>query len=165
MAIQGNKNAEKHEEGIKEGGKPELVKQGKEIEKASREFVEGVSEVVEGAEGAETVAGEVGEKSGEGKKKASEKGIGGAAGTVTPVSGPPTIEIMCIQISTQIKKEIRMLEKEVKLLKKRGNFNAAKLNGVVAKIRELRDILANLAYVSVETLKGWWKKFVEGIII
>ena len=165
MADNVSKNTEKHEEIVKVAEKPEKTKHGeKEIKETSQEFVEGVSEVVEGT--AEFVEGEVGEVAREGKKKAPVTGIKGGGAIKTDSRGvPPTIEIMRIQIATQVKNEIRILEKEAAKLMSAGKFNPSKLNGVVAKIRELKDILANLAYATKETLKSWWMKFVKEISI
>ena len=165
MADKVAKNAEKHEEAVKAPEKQETIHHGgKEIKEASKELIEGISEVVEGAESSEFVEGDVSEKTREGKKKAPVTGIkGSSAVRAEDIAAPPTIEIMRIQISTQVKNEIRLLEKEAaKLLSGRAKFNPSKLNGVVAKIRELKDILANLAYVTSETLKGLWNKYVKG---
>lgn len=142
----------------------------KEIKKTSQEFIEGVSEVVEGAEAAEFAEGYVGEEIKEGKKIAPGGGAGGQAQAgvfdITQIA-LPKIEIMRSQVSLQIAKEIHMLEKEAaKILSSgRRNFSPFKLNGVVAKIRELKEILAGLAYATLETLKGWWLKYVKGITI
>jgi len=166
------KNISQHKESLpgesgRREGKGISEKDEKEIVEKSREFVEGVSEVVQGAETVET-AGEVSEEMSEGKKKASGGGSGknqqdqdvGIKATM-----PPSIEIMRIQVSTQIKNEIRMLEKEAaRLMSSPGGFQPFKLNTVVAKIRELRDILSSLAYATADALKGLWLKFVKGII-
>jgi len=169
MADNFGKNPEKHEVAEKSGERTEKIKHGeKEIKETSKGFVEGVSEVVEGSEVVEFATGEVAEKSGEGKNRAPAGG--GKASTNQAIqvksSAPPTIEIMRIQVSTQVKNEIRLLEKEAsKLLNSPGNFNPFKLNGIVAKIRELKDILASMAYATAETIKGWWMKYVKGITI
>lgn len=165
MADKVAKNAEKHEETLKAPEKREAINNGgKEIKETSKELIEGISEVVEGAESSEFVEGDVSEKTREGKKKAPVTGIKGASAAKTiEKATPPTIEIMRIQISTQVKNEIRLLEKEAaRMLSGRVKFNPSKLNGVVAKIRELKDILTNLAYVTSETLKGLWNKYVKG---
>ncbi len=173
MANQISKSAEKKEAPLRGPEAPGIgvsreKSSGKEIKETAKELIEGVSEVVEGAEAAEVVEGRVGETTKEGKKKTAggiKTGVGAVAG-LQKVSAPPTIEIMRIQVSTQIKNEIRILEKEaVKLMTGGANFQPFKLNGIVAKIRELKNILANLAYASVETIKGWWMRFVKDITI
>jgi hypothetical protein len=153
----------------KEGQREKGEKAERNIQEKSKEFIEGVSEVVEGVENAEGVetTGEVAEGLGEGKKKAAAVG-GISSSSGKPVNhqpiAPPSIEIMRIQVSTQIKNEIRMLEKEAaRLMRGSGGFHPFQLNKVVSKIRELKDILSGLAYATAETLKGWWMKFVKGI--
>jgi|GEM_PF-2659995 len=151
------------------GGIGQKEKPGKEenvIQEKSQQFVEGVSEVVEGAEGAETT-GEISEQVGESRKKVSSGGGGiSPRGSVAQMDTktPPSIEIMRIQVATQIRNEIRVLEKEVnRLIRGSGSFHPFKLNMLMSKIRELRDILSGLAYATTETIKGWWIKFVKGI--
>jgi len=137
----------------------------KEILEQSRQFVEGVGEVVEGVEVAETT-GEIAENLGESKKKVAGGGftVNQQQQVVGATQTLPSIEIMRIQVSTQIKKEIRMLEKEAnRLMRSPGGFHPFKLNTIVAKIRTLRDILASLADVTADALKGLWLKFVKGI--
>jgi len=152
-------------EGRRGINKEKAEKTAIDIREKSQEFIEGVSEVVEGAEAVETT-GEVAERTGEGKQKApsgSGKGAQGAFVHSEP-SSPPSIEIMRIQVATQIKHEIRILEKEAaRLMRGSGGFHPFKLNSVISKIRYLRDILSGLAYATTETLKGWWMKFVKGI--
>lgn len=144
-------------------------KQGtKEIKETSDKFTEGVSGVVEGVEFTE---GNVGEKVKEGKKVAPMGGGTTAGQTQTAVFDMsqivlPKIEVMRSQVSQQIKKEIVTLEKEAaRMMRNPTNFSPFKLNAVVSKIRELKEILANLAYATMESLRGWWIKFVKGITI
>jgi hypothetical protein len=155
-----------HSEGGRSGQKEKNGKADREIKEKSQEFIEGVSEVVEGVESVETT-GEVAEELGEGKKKApSAGGKGGTQGVQNLLEqiSPPSIDIMRIQVATQIKNEIRILEKEVvRLMRSNASFHPFKLNKVVSKIRELKDILSGLAYATAETIKGWWMKFVRGI--
>ena len=144
---------ETHEK--KEGGKREHHK----LRETSREFVEGVAEVV-----GET--GEVSEEVKEGKKVAPTAGMGGGSdddGGVAPKAVFfPKIELMQGQIAKAIRHEIETLEKEArKMTSNPMEFKPFALNGVVAKIRELKDILANLTHVTMETLKTWWLKYVK----
>lgn len=138
----------------------------REIKEAAKEFVEGVSEVVESVENAEVVDGEVSENTGEDKKKGPQGSMKSGKAATTAVtqdeSKVPTIEIMQIQIATQVKNEIRVLEKEMRSLQSGSKFNPKKLSDTVSRIRNLRDILANLAHVAAETVKGWWLEFVGG---
>lgn len=137
----------------------------KEIKEASKEFVEGIGEVVDSVENAEISDDNVSENTGEDKKKGPQGSMKtGKAQAVTKDDDDvkvPSIEIMQIQIATQIKNEIRVLEKEMRSLQSGSRFNPMKLNATVSRIRNLRDILSNLAHVTLETLKGWWMDFVK----
>jgi|WetSurMetagenome_2_1015567.scaffolds.fasta_scaffold200570_2 hypothetical protein len=172
MADYSPKNVEKGRSGREEkettGNRSEAEShKEREIRETSRGFLEGVSEVVENAEVAEVSEGDVSENVKEQKKSAPAAGMkssGAATAATSESEAPPSIEIMRIQIATQVKNEIRQLEKEAaKMLKNPSSFSAFKLNGMVSKIRELKEILAGLAYATVETMKGWWTKFVKGI--
>jgi hypothetical protein len=173
MADKVSKNTEHREEGPakKEApGRPSVAgRKEKEIKETSKGFLEGVSEIVEGTEAAEISEGEVSENVKEGKSTSPSAGFkqgAGNAGEASRKAAEPSIEIMRIQVATQIKQEIRILEKEAaKLLRNPSSFSAFKLNGIIAKIRELKDILSGLAYATVETIKGWWMKFVKRITI
>ena len=69
----------------------------------------------------------------------------------------PRIEVMQIQISTEIKTEIAGLEKEAM----RVQDNPFALTMAVGKIRYLRDILSNLSHANFETIKALWMKYVR----
>lgn len=127
------------------------------LREASKEFEEGVSELVENVENSE-----VAERTGEDKKKGPQgkfpmKGGGAAIKAAIKPLVLPGIELMQIQIATAIKKEIIVLEKMAERVKDKPFA----LTGIVAKIRELNYILHNLAHATFETLKGWWMKFVK----
>jgi hypothetical protein len=158
-------NPEKKEISVKKAEKLTLhdeKESGKEIIATSKEFVEGVSEVVQGVEEAEGAEGNITELSAEDKRKIGD--AGGGASAASKKREMPSIEIMQIQVATQIKKEIRILEKEAaKMIKNPNEFSAFKLNGIIAKIRELKDILASMAFATVDAIKGWWVKFVKGL--
>ena len=142
----------------------EKKEKGEDLKEHSREFIEGVSEVVEGAETAEIADGEVSERLKEGKKKAPAGGGGGKATASTAQVAIPELDVMVIQISTKIKKELFALEKEKKqIMRHPTKFDASKFNKVVARIRDLRDILANLAHETTEKLKDLWLTHVKGI--
>jgi len=124
--------------------------------------VEGVIE-----EGLESI-GEVSEQTSEGKKVAPSGQNAGSKTQATAVKAIkpihiPKIEVMRTQVSKAIKHEIHALEKEAqRIAKSPTSFNAFTLNSLVAKIRELKEILAMVTYATFETLKGWWLKFVKG---
>ncbi len=144
--------------------KPDKKEEGgeKDVKEASREFVEGVSEVVEDAESAEVVSGRVSEKASEDKSKYSgAKKSGGDSATMTQTAPYPELDVMVIQISTRIKKELTALEKERKKYMKPGRFNPSKLNEIMARIRELGDILAEVANSTAENIRDLWKRFVQ----
>ena len=143
-----------------------------EVKEKSSEVGEGVGGVVESVEGAESVevAGEnISEKVSEGKKRAPSGGIksGGTAGSQAISDydfAIPKVEIMRIQVATKVNKEIVELEREArKLIKSSVKFTPYKLNIVIKRIRALREILAELATATTETLKGWWLQFIKGI--
>ncbi len=134
----------------------------KEVGEKRQEFIEGISEVVEGAEIAEISEGNVSEKSGEGKKKVSGGGIKGMAEAVQKLS-MPDLDVMVIQISTRIKRELADLEKERKsVLRDPKKFSPFRLNQIIMRIRELRDILAELATQTADNIKQLWQRFVKG---
>lgn len=147
--------------------KAEKQQLSKEVEQTSTRFMEGVGEVVESAEASsEKVSEQVSEKKSVGP---ATKFPGGAAQTTQTAIKPikiPTIEAMRGQIAHEIEKQIKVLEKEAKkIMRDPKGFSPYSLNGVVTKIRELKEILEHLAYATVETLKGWWLKFVKNISI
>lgn len=143
-----------------------VEKQSQSAEKGSEALNE-AQNLTEGLEGIAEIIGEApSENQNSGKNKAS-------AGSLTKSSQGqqkkaalkpikiPTLEVMRVQIASQVNKEIKQLEKEAtRMMMNPAKFSPFKLNSVIAKIRELKDILANLAFVTVETLKGWWMKFV-----
>lgn len=134
-----------------------------ELGERRREFIEGVSEVVEGAESSEGVADKVSDRTGEDKRKAASGGAVADVKTGKPLT-IPDVDVMIIQISTKIKKELSALEKERKrLMKNPAKFSPFKLNEIMMRIRELRDILADLAYQTADNIKQLWQKFVKGV--
>ncbi len=133
--------------------------ESRELREQSHEVGEGIAEVVEGVESAESA--EVSETTGEDKKKGPQGKIPQTGGKkiafdLKPIDFPK-IEVMQIQIATAIKKEIAVLEQEAA----RVSDKPFELSVVVGKIRELKDMLSNLTHVTIETIKGWWMKFVK----
>ena len=129
------------------------------------EIAHEVTEMIENAEGeVEAGDGNVNEKSKEGKNKYA--GSSGNQSTATKVAKkitPPSLEVMRTQIGVKIKKEIIILEREAAKVSHGSHFNPFQLNDIVAKIRDLKEILACLSYATLETLKNWWFKYVKGI--
>lgn len=151
-------NREKLSEGER-GLEERAEESSREVIEKRREFIEGVSEVVEGAEAA---GDKITEKTGEDKRKGP-----GSTTSGKPFSGAkvvlPEPDVMIIQISTKIKKELAALEKERKIVMRNPKkFSPFKLNEIIMRIRELRDILAELATQTAENLKQLWQRFVKG---
>ena len=121
----------------------------------------GMIESLNSNESAEFSDGNVSEKSTDKKDN-----VGDYSGSSSSNSGdssrsktPPSIDIMRIEIETRIKKEIVSLEQEIAKFSSKANFSPYKLNESVSRVRYLKDILANLAYASLETIKNWWSGF------
>jgi len=149
-------NIERQPTGPVEKEKIEKKQDSKELQETSREFVEGVSEVVGDIE-----SGEIAEKTGEDKKSGPQgqfpqKKDGKVQVEIKPLV-LPTIEVMQIKIATAIKKEIVVLEQEAKKVED----NPYKFSETIGKIRNLRGILSELTHVTFETLKNWWMEFVN----
>ncbi|MBI2464177.1 hypothetical protein HYV57_04430 [Candidatus Peregrinibacteria bacterium] len=73
----------------------------------------------------------------------------------------PTEQVMKREIKTMLDQDIHQLLKKARLAEKKGN--AFELNKLVAKIREIKDILASIAHATYEMLKNLWLKVVHGI--
>ncbi len=142
------------------------------------ENLEQTSEVAKGVEG--TVEGAMeGLSNGEISEGLSEENKGKQAGAGTFTGGSkaaqallakqikiPSVDVMQQQVEIEIKKQIHVLEKEAsKIMMNPAKFSPFTLNGLVSKIRELKDILSMLAYATLETVKSWWLKYVRGISI
>lgn len=136
------------------------------VEKSQRESVE-IKEVVENTEVSEFIDTEISEELGEGKKKVSG-GMKSSVKTDGKVladddASLPQVDVMRIQIATQLKKEIVNLEKQAaRMICSPGKFEPFHLNQVVSNIRYLKDILANLAHSTTETVKSLWQKYIKG---
>jgi len=115
-------------------------------------------------EGAEISNEEVSES--EKKKKESYSGgtaitgTGQVAGTKEPEY--PTIRKMTAQIEDELKKEIKDLQKKISAVMRNGkNLDAAHLNSLVSRLRQLKEVLASLAYATVDAIKDLWHKYVK----
>lgn len=131
---------------------------------------EAIKEVVEGTEVAEFIDGEVSEQTSEDKKKVSSGALRSSKSAQDDQSASahtaafPDVDVMRIQISTQVKKEIIDLEKQASRMMRAtsGRFEPFQLNQAVSRIRRLRDLLANLAHSTAETVKSLWQKYTKG---
>ncbi len=164
MADKSINNREKIESLINDStieSKHDLMKESR-LKGTSKELLGELSDIVESAETSEqseSTEGNIGESVKEGKKRFPS---GGAASSQSK-SQEPSIDIMRIQVATKINKEIKILEKEAaKLMAGGSNFAPHDLNIVISKIRTLREMLANLAYATAETIRLWWMKHFKG---
>ncbi len=137
----------------------------KQDEKEVREAKTSVGmEAGEIIEGAEVSSGEITES----EKKKKEGDGGGAAGKVTTQTAQvkkqtyPSVKRMTSQVENELKKEIKNLQKKVKsVMKSSGNLDAVELNTLMARLRQLKDALASLAYAAADVIKDMWQKYVK----
>lgn len=139
---------------------PEMPKQkqeGKEVKEASISVGLEAGEIIENAE---EVSGHVSEN--EQKRKEGDSGgsmTQGAATTgVKTAKAPfPPVFKMTHQVKKQLKKDIKVLNKKVnQVMKAKGGLDAEKLNKLVEALRDLRQILSNLASATAETIRNLW---------
>jgi hypothetical protein len=104
----------------------------------------------------------------ESEKKRKESYSGGSAGTnANQIAGTkepeyPSIKKMAAQIEDELKKEIKDLQKKINaVMKNGGNLDAAHLNSLVSRLRQLKEMLASLAYATVDAIKELWHKYVK----
>ena len=126
--------------------------------------LDGVTDIIEDAEGMGN--GEVGEQESKGKNRASQGGLkAGAQGDAAAgkkILQLPKVEVMRKQVEVAIMKEIKVLEKQANKIKRNPVGNAHKLNGIISQIRNLHYMLSMVAHATLETLKSWWMKYVQG---
>lgn len=139
----------------------------KALEKQEQHESPEIKEVVEGTEISEFIDGEVSEDLSEGKKKVSsgapKSGKAAIADSSAADTSLPQLDVMRIQVATQVKKEIIDLEKQAsQMMRNPTKFEPFHLNQVVSRIRNLKDILANLAHSTTETVKMLWQKYIRG---
>ena len=153
-----NRGPEKPLSGVE---KKERKIEDSDIKQKSQEIAK---EVVESAESAEFVEGKISEEEGKGKKKVSS-GLptgGQATGAASLTDDElPEVNVMRIQVSTRVKKEIHTLEKEATRIKSSPNFSPFKFNKVISRIRQLKSVLANLAHATADGIKSLWVKYVQ----
>lgn len=144
------------------------ISEDKQLKEKSTELAQGVTDVVEGLDDAEGMStGEVSEKSSEDKSISSgSSGDASSGATSTSQSKKrneePPFEVMVIQLRTQLKKEIAVLQREAKKLQKRSTFSPYHLTQIMQKIRRLREILADLVFAASERIKMLWIEYVKG---
>jgi ABC-type transporter Mla subunit MlaD len=135
----------------------------KEVQEAKTEVGMEAGEIIEGAE---VSSGEITES--EKKKKEGDSG-GAAAGKASGQAAQikkqtyPSVKKMTSQVESELKKEIKNLQKKVKsVMKSSGNLNAVELNTLMARLRQLKDALASLAYAAADIVRDMWNKYVKG---
>jgi hypothetical protein len=152
--------AESTERIAKEYEKEEILEQAEPL-------VEGAMETVAGAEIEGFIEGKVSEKLKEGKKKfpsgtGATTGDDSSAATAVAQVALPNVDVMRIQISTKISKEIADLKKEAKRLRRSpAKFAPFQFSKVIARIRKLKDLLDSLFNATEETITNLWQKFVK----
>jgi hypothetical protein len=140
---------------------------GKELADKSEALAQGIENVVEGTDFAEVIDGKIGETISEDKKK-STSGQAKANKQEPAATLPrynqelPTLEVMAIQVRTQLRKDLATLQEQANKYKKGSAFNPYHLSQIMAKIRRLREILAEIVNASAEKIKTWWKEYVKG---
>ncbi len=115
-------------------------------------------------ESAEEPSGEVSES--ERKKKEGDSGgtSGKTTGQLAEAQKPqyPSVKKMTAQVENELKKEIKDLQKKISAVMRNGkNLDAAHLNSLVARLRQLKEVLADLAYATVDAIKDLWHKYVK----
>lgn len=145
----------------------EQIRKDESVEVDNREFIEGVSVTLDDVESAETINGKVSEKASENKSRAPKTKFPAKSGAQSTdfalgEDEEPEIDVMRIQVSTQVKKEIAALKKEAKNLLKARNFNPFEVTRTLSKIRNLKDLLSSLAYITSDALKTLWRKYIKG---
>lgn len=140
-----------------EGQKPE----SKEVHEAKSEVGAEAGEIIEGAE---IPSGKISES----EKKKKEGDSGGTAGKATTQSTKieeeklPSVKRMSSQVENELKKEIKDLHKKIKsVMKKNGAVDAAQLNTLMARLRQLKEVLASIAYATADAIKEMWYKYVQ----
>jgi hypothetical protein len=134
-----------------------------EREKREAEISVGI-ETREAIEGAEIPSGEVSEKEGEAK----EGYAGTADGKTTPGGALvkkekiPDVKVMRKEVERSVIQEMKLLQKKIRhVMEKSGTVDAYQLNGLIANLRKLQEILASLVYATGEFIKDLWLKYVK----
>ena len=121
-------------------------------------------ETREAIEGAEIPSGEVSES----EKKAQEGYTGPSAtgGVATSVKIKtqqlPSFKVMKKEVENSLKKEMKDLRKKIQhIMDKGGPVEAYQLNGLIAYLRRLQEIISSLAHATGEFVKDLWLKYVK----
>lgn len=77
----------------------------------------------------------------------------------------PSEKRMKAEIEREINGEVKSLEFKAKKLMYFGPINYFELTNVLAKIHELKDILASLLNATLELIKSLWFRFIHGIAL
>jgi hypothetical protein len=114
-------------------------------------------------EGAEFTTGDVSEQ--ERKKKESYNGSNGQGEGAKRKANKkpyPSVQKMSSRVEKELKKEIKNLKKKVKIVMRNGKtVDAAQLNTLMSRLRQLKEALASLAYATADTIKDMWYKYVK----
>lgn len=141
---------------------PKQRQEGKEVKEASVSVGLEAGEIIENAE---EVSGHVSED--EQKRKEGDSGGSMTQGSAKSASQtvkaafPPVFK-MTHQVKKQLKKDIKVLNKKVnQVMRAKGGLDAEKLNKLVEALRDLRQILSNLASATAETIRNLWISHVK----
>jgi len=150
-----DKNKVEHRESEAEKIQPEQIRENE----AGVETTISIEGVIEGIEES---SGEVKE----GEKAGREGYTGGKAAKQAAISARlpklPSLKQMRAQVEDELKKQIKEMHNKINhVMKKRGNFEADKLNELVARLRHLKDLLSSLARATADAIKELWRKYVH----
>jgi hypothetical protein len=119
-------------------------------------------ETREAIEGTEIPSGEISEKTGQGKE--GYTGVAGGKGVVTIKKDEriPEVKVMKKEVERSVRKEMKILQKRIRqVMEKPGSVEAYQLNGLIANLRKLQEILASLVYATGDFIKDLWFKYVK----
>lgn len=133
-----------------------------------------LNESGESAEDGVEAMGHVSEKSSEGRERkgdgvaASSKGDDDDAQQKAEkmrqklINSKPSKAKMLNDIRKHFKAEKRVLKKDLRKYSKTGDWH--RYNGVIAKLRRIKETISNLAHATYDALKNAWLKVVHGIV-
>jgi len=146
-----------------QGQEHERPEAEREKEKREAEISVGI-ETREAIEGTEIPSGEVSEKEGEAKEgyAGTASGKTAAGGALVKKERIPEVNVMRKEVERSVKKEMKELQKKIRhVMEKSGTVDAYQLNGLIANLRKLQEILASLVYATGEFIKNLWLKYVK----
>ena len=123
-----------------------------------------------GETGVETGVGKVSERSSEGKES---RGAGDTrpAGRGSDdavhirqqlLASKPPKTVMLLEIKRHFRKETHVLHKDLRKYERQGDWH--RYNGVVARLRQIREIFEQLVHATYDAIKNVWLKVVHGIV-